>query len=88
MEHTTAIAIADGGKCEIRTNRKRALRRLEKLKSLFPGECVCKGMENGYTCYAVPFWWVNCRKRPMPQPLSPDDMPEKPASASPTVSGQ
>lgn len=40
MEHMTGIIIKDGGKCEIRTNRKRALRKLHKLHGLYPLECV------------------------------------------------
>lgn len=77
MGHTTAIVIKDGGECEIRTNRRRALRKLEKLHALFPTECIHMGNENGYQCYRVPFFWVNCRKRNKPNPLSTDDVPRK-----------
>ena len=88
MQHLTMIAIGDGAQCEIRTNRKRAIRKLKKLHSLFPDECVHVGVENGYEHWKVPWYWPNCRKRPMPTPLLSDDVPEKPASASPTTSGQ
>lgn len=77
MQHITMIVIEDGGKCEVRTNRKRALYRLHKLHSLYPLECVHTGNGNGYECWKVPFYWMNCQKRNEPSPLSPDDVTRK-----------
>lgn len=76
MEHLTMVVISDGGKCEIRTNRKRELRKLKKLHGLYPDECVRLGNENGYECYKMPYYWPNFRKRPMPQLPSTDDLPK------------
>jgi hypothetical protein len=64
----TEIQMYDGlDLCSVLTDQPRILRKLRKLRALYPKEIMFIERKDGKERWRVPFWWWNCRKRNNPQ---------------------
>lgn len=64
----TEIKMYDGiDLCSVCTNQPRMLRKLKKLRALYPQEITLIERNGCTEQWTVPFWWWNARKRNKPQ---------------------